>query len=136
MYTSVHSNISWKSYSFEHFDLPLDVPLVYMAGIHGLCIPVDSFDVKCESVTCNIIYNFPFMNSLVVVIIFQKYVIVYTIFRYEFTYSGYVLKVPHCCTCNSCNMGTSDLPDMYTQSPRAEGIHIRQITSGHVTTNM
>ena len=26
---------------------------------------------------------------------------------------------------NSCNMGTSALPDMYAQSPRAEGIHIR-----------
>jgi len=42
---------------------------------------------------------------------------------------------------NSCNMGTRDLPDMYAQSlraagPRAEGIHIRQITSAHVTTNM
>ena len=43
--------------------------------------------------------------------------------------------------CNSCNIGTSDLPDMYAQSlraagPRAEGIHIRQITSAYVTTNM
>ena len=27
-------------------------------------------------------------------------------------------------TCNISNIGTSDLPDMYTQSPRAEGIHI------------
>ena len=40
--------------------------------------------------------------------------------------------------CDSCNMGTSDLPDMYAQSPRAagpraEGIHTRQITSAHVT---
>ena len=26
--------------------------------------------------------------------------------------------------CNSCNMGMSDLPDMYAQSPRAESIHI------------
>ena len=38
-------------------------------------------------------------------------------------------------------MGTGDLPDMYAQSPRAaglraEGIHIRQIPSAHVTTNM
>ena len=38
-------------------------------------------------------------------------------------------------------MGTSDLPDMYAQSlratgPRAKGIHIRQITSAHVTTDM
>ena len=44
-------------------------------------------------------------------------------------------------TYNSCNMGTSDLPDMYAQSLRftdliAKGIHIRQITSAHVTTNM
>ena len=37
---------------------------------------------------------------------------------------------------NSCNIGISDLPDMYAQSPRAEGIHIRQITSAYVTTNM
>ena len=42
---------------------------------------------------------------------------------------------------DSCNMGTSDLPDMYAQSlraagPRAEGIHIRQITSAHVITIM
>ena len=42
---------------------------------------------------------------------------------------------------DSCNMGTRDLPDMYAQSPRAagpraEGIHIRQITSAHVTTIM
>ena len=42
---------------------------------------------------------------------------------------------------NSCNIGTSDLPDMYAQSPRAagpraEGIHIRQIMSAYVTTIM
>ena len=35
----------------------------------------------------------------------------------------------------------SDLPDMYAQSPRATGpraedIHIRQITSAYITTNM
>ena len=47
----------------------------------------------------------------------------------------------------SCNMGTSDLPDMYAQSliglpdmyaqsPRTEGIHIRQITRAHVTAIM
>ena len=28
MYTGVHSDVSWESYSFELFDLPLDVPLV------------------------------------------------------------------------------------------------------------
>ena len=54
-------------------------------------------------------------------------------------------------TFDSCNMGTRDLPDMYALSPalviclicmpkarglRAEGIHIRQITSAHVTTIM
>ena len=38
-------------------------------------------------------------------------------------------------------MGMSDLPDIYAQSPRAaglraEGIHIKQITSSHVTTIM
>ena len=38
-------------------------------------------------------------------------------------------------------MAMRDLPDMYTRSPRAagprdEGIHIRQITNGHVTTIM
>jgi len=31
-------------------------------------------------------------------------------------------------------MGTHDLPDMYARSPRALGIHIRQITHAHVTT--
>ena len=40
---------------------------------------------------------------------------------------------------NTCNMAIRDLPDMYAQSPRAvgpraSGIHIRQITHGHVTT--
>ena len=36
----------------------------------------------------------------------------------------------------SCNMGIRDLLDMYAQSPRAAGIHIRQITSAHVTSIM
>jgi len=27
----------------------------------------------------------------------------------------------------SCDMGTNDLPDMYAQSPRVAGIHIRQV---------
>ena len=35
---------------------------------------------------------------------------------------------------NSCNVGTCDLPDMYTQNPRTAGIRIRQITCVHVTT--
>ena len=34
----------------------------------------------------------------------------------------------------SCNTGMSDLPDMYTRSPRAEGGHIRQTTSNCVAT--
>ena len=38
--------------------------------------------------------------------------------------------------CNGCNMAMRDLPDMYTRGPRDEGIHIRQITNGHVTTIM
>ena len=33
-------------------------------------------------------------------------------------------------------MGMSALSDIYVQSPRAEGIHIRQSTSAHVTTTM
>ena len=45
------------------------------------------------------------------------------------------------CIFNSCNMGTSVLPDMYTRitraaGPRDEGVHIRQNTSAHVTTIM
>ena len=35
---------------------------------------------------------------------------------------------------NTCNMGARDLPDMYALSPRASGIHIRQIPRAHVTT--
>ena len=35
----------------------------------------------------------------------------------------------------TCNMGARDLPDMYVQSLRAY-IHIRQIMSAHVTSNM
>ena len=34
----------------------------------------------------------------------------------------------------SCDIGTRDLPDMYALSPRALGIHIRQITCAYVTT--
>ena len=51
----------------------------------------------------------------------------------------HVCKYVH--VCNSCNIGISDLPNMYAQTsraagPRAESIHIRQITSAYVTTNM
>ena len=38
--------------------------------------------------------------------------------------------------CYSYTMDTSGLPDMYTRSPRAEGVHIRQTTSGHGITDM
>ena len=43
--------------------------------------------------------------------------------------------------CNGCNMDMRDLADMYARGPRAtgprvEGMHIRQITNGHVTTIM
>ena len=40
------------------------------------------------------------------------------------------------CICNSYTMGTSGLPDIYTRSPRAEGVYIRQITSAHGITNI
>ena len=55
----------------------------------------------------------------------------------------FMIKHTYVCKCifDSCNIGTSDLPDIYAQSsraagPRAEGIHIRQITSAYVTTIM
>ena len=35
---------------------------------------------------------------------------------------------------NSCNTGTRGLPDMYTLSPWALGVHIRQTTPACVTT--
>ena len=43
--------------------------------------------------------------------------------------------------CNSYTMGKRDLPDIYTQSPRAagpraEGVYIRQIPSAHGITNI
>ena len=39
-----------------------------------------------------------------------------------------VLEVTHV----TYNMGARDLPDMYTLSPRALGIHIREIPHAHV----
>ena len=39
-------------------------------------------------------------------------------------------------TFNSYTMGTSGLPDIYTQSPRAEGVYIRRTTSAHGITTM
>ena len=33
-------------------------------------------------------------------------------------------------------MAIGDLPDMYARGPRAEGIDIRQITNGHITSIM
>ena len=37
---------------------------------------------------------------------------------------------------SSYTMGTSGLPDIYTQSPRAEGVYIRQTTRAHHITIM
>ena len=52
MYTGVHSDAARESYSFDLFDVLLYIPLeCKKAGIYGLCIPVDSFDLWCESVT-------------------------------------------------------------------------------------
>ena len=34
----------------------------------------------------------------------------------------------------TCNMCSRYLPDMYVRSPRALGIHIKQIPRAHVTT--
>ena len=42
----------------------------------------------------------------------------------------------HGLICNSYTMGTSGLPDIYTQGPRAEGVYIRQIMSAHGITNI
>ena len=50
----------------------------------------------------------------------------------------------HAPICNGCNMAMRDLPDMYALGPQAvgyvcpkpEGIHIRQIMNGHVTSIM
>ena len=48
----------------------------------------------------------------------------------------YIILYIYMYICNICNMGMRDLPDMYTHSPRAKGIHIRQIPRAHVTSNM
>ena len=45
-------------------------------------------------------------------------------------------KVCSCCIFYSCNIGMSDLPDMYAQSPRAMSIYVSQITSACVTAIM
>ena len=48
----LHSDVARESYSFDLFDMPLDIPWnVKKAGMHGLCIPGNSFDLRCESVT-------------------------------------------------------------------------------------
>ena len=51
------------------------------------------------------------------------------------------LSVSYWGTYISCNMGRRDLPDMHARSPRdtgsrAEGIHIREILTAHVTNDM
>ena len=49
-------------------------------------------------------------------------------------YGCYTINKVKLCTFNSCNTGISGLPDMCTQSSRAEGGHIRQTTRACVTT--
>ena len=45
MPSALQLHVSRESYSFELFDLPLDVPL------ENIPVPVDFFDLRCESVT-------------------------------------------------------------------------------------
>ena len=47
---------------------------------------------------------------------------------------GKFLECRKCYIIITCNMCTRDLPDIYALSPRASGIHIRQIPRTHVTT--
>ena len=47
---------------------------------------------------------------------------------------GQIFKSAGSVAYNSCNTGTHGLPDMYTLSPRALGVHIRQTTCACVTT--
>jgi len=61
-------------------------------------------------------------------------ILMVSMISYIFTHNIYILY-------SSCNIGTSGLPDMYTQclrtaGPKAEGGHIRQTTSAHVATVM
>ena len=42
------------------------------------------------------------------------------------------LQISDIALCTSCNMDVRDLLDMYTQSLRAEGIHIRQGMNTHI----
>ena len=58
--SGVHLVVSRENLSFELFDLLFDhvhwcTLDVKENRIHGLCIPVDSFDLRCESVTCCVI---------------------------------------------------------------------------------
>ena len=51
MYTGVYSDVALESYFFELFEILLNVSLKIRDTWLILCIPVDSFDLKCESVT-------------------------------------------------------------------------------------
>ena len=58
-FPGIHSNVHWCIYILLHpgrvnLDLPLDVPFVW--EINQGYIPVDSFDLMCESVTFGYIY--------------------------------------------------------------------------------
>ena len=48
--------------------------------------------------------------------------------------SGIPLLKRYSYVANSCNMGSRGLPDIYTQSMKAKGVHIRQTAGAHVTT--
>ena len=53
MYTGVHSDASQKSYSFELFDLSLDVAITRDTCMAYVSLHVDSFDMRCKSITYN-----------------------------------------------------------------------------------
>ena len=68
-FSMLHLDVHWctsrcipENLSFEFFDLPFDhvhwcTLDVRRIGIHGLCIPVDSFDLRCESVTYTYVHT-------------------------------------------------------------------------------
>ena len=62
--------------------------------------------------------------------IYITYIYIY-ICRYIHTYIYIYIY-----TCYSYTMGMSGLPDMYTRSPRAAGVHIRQTMNAHGITVM
>ena len=52
MYTGVHSDAAWESYSSDLFDIPLNIPLeCKKSGDTWLMYPCKFSDLRCESVT-------------------------------------------------------------------------------------